>query len=119
VSVTPTDVWYGCRREHAYAGGLVQVHASDRIAQEFHGGIALDLNAGKVYVLVDGRWTDGEPGTSGGLTVKLGETYRCGVETTALLKPLLDNGSIRINYGAKPFTYPMPEGYRPFIDGGQ
>jgi uncharacterized protein YecT (DUF1311 family) len=117
---TPTDVWYGCRREHYYAGGLVQLHGANMPAPPFHAGIALDLAAGKLYVrdsLLG--WSNGAPGTSGGSNMKLAENYRCGVETTALLKPLLDNGALRINLGDDKFFFPIPDGYRPFSDGGQ
>lgn len=117
---TATDVWYGCGREHYHPGGYLQVHIAHAPVPPFHGGIALDLAAGKMYVRNSMQgWNDGEPGTSGGMNLKLGEEYRCGVETTALLKPLLDSGSLRINLGDEKFYFPMPDGYRPFIDGGK
>jgi len=116
---SPTTIWFGCRLEHHYAGGLIQVHASDSIAHPMTGGIALDLDAGKVYVRIDGRWIVGEPGSSGGEDIRLGQQYRCGVETTALLAPLLANGSLVLNYGKAAFVYVLPAGYRPFSDGGE
>lgn len=114
-----TTVWFGCRLEHQYAGGLVQVHAQDTIARPMIGGIALDMDAGKIYVRIDGRWIVGEPGSSGGENIHLGQEYRCGVETTALLAPLLASGSVEINYGKTSFAYLLPAGYRPFSDAGE
>ena len=119
IATNPTDVWYGCRREHFYAGALAQARGSGGLAFQYHGGVALDLNAGKVYVRGDNGWIDGAPGSSGGMAVKLGETYRCGVETTVLVHPLIDQGSVQINYGDQKFFYSMPEGYHPFSDGGK
>jgi uncharacterized protein YecT (DUF1311 family) len=115
----PTTVWFGCRLEHQYAGGLFQVRAKRIIGQPMIGGIALDLDAGKIYVRIDGRWIVGEPGSSSGEDIKLGQQYRCGVETTALLAPLLANGSVEINYGKTSFVYLLPAGYRPFSDDGE
>ncbi len=116
---SPTTVWYGCRLEHQYAGGLFQVRQTDSMARATTGGIALDLDAGKIYVRVEGNWIIGNPGSSGGEDIQLGQKYRCGVETTALLAPFLADGSIRINYGELPFRYSLPDGYRPFSDGGK
>ena len=79
-------------------------------------GFALDLEAGKLYVRRNGAWPRGVPGSSGGMDLKLGRTYRCGADSTALVAPLVEKGFLQLNFGEKAFSYSMPDGYRPFAE---
>ncbi len=114
ISVTdPTVVWWGCRRDRTSIGSLTRVHVTDTNEPIQHGGIALDLVAGKLYVRKDGLWVEGAPGSSGGSDVTPGQPYQCGVETTVELTPLIEQGLVRVNFGDSNFEYALPSGYAP------
>ena len=119
IAITPTAVWWGCRIGYQSYGSLSQIHAADSALPLARGGIALDLEAGKLYVRKDGIWVHGAPGSSGGVDLSPGRPYRCGLETTVALAAMITNGSLRLNFGQEKFDYAMPDGYRPFSDGGQ
>jgi uncharacterized protein YecT (DUF1311 family) len=109
-----TALWWGCRWERDSTGSITRVHAADTAAPTVRGSIALDLDAGKLYVRRNGVWLEGAaPGSSGGNDVTPGRPYRCGVETTLPVGPLLDSHQLRVNFGDAPFDYALPEGYRP------
>jgi uncharacterized protein YecT (DUF1311 family) len=111
-------IWAGCRRPHWHGGATTRIIPAMTYAA-VHIGIALDLNAGKMYMLGPQGWVNnGEPGSSAGLDVKLGQLYRCGLESAIPLRPLLDDHTLDINYGEHGFYYQIPDGYRPFADGG-
>jgi uncharacterized protein YecT (DUF1311 family) len=118
IASTPTAVWWGCRIGYQSFGSLSQIHAADAALPVARGGIALDLEAGKLYVRKDGVWVHGAPDSSGGVDLKLGRAYRCGLETTVGLATMIANGSLRLNFGKEKFDYAMPGGYRSFSDDG-
>jgi uncharacterized protein YecT (DUF1311 family) len=112
---SPTAVWMGCGegKTNTGAGGLVQIRASDGGRATARMGFALDLEDGKLYAHQDGEWVNGEPGSSKGLDVKLARPYRCGIDSTALVAPMVENAMLQVNFGERSFAYPMPNGYRP------
>lgn len=117
---SPTAVMVGCWDQtpggHSY-GNLIQARASDTSGPILRKGFALDLEDGKFYSRTDGNWQGGAPGTSGGYDgLRLGRFYRCGVDSTTMVAPLVRNGYLDINFGEKPFFYQMPEGYRPLSE---
>ena len=87
------------------------MHREDAAKSALHAAIALDLDAGKLYVRWDGLWHEGAPGSSGGIDVTPGQQYRCEVETTVLIQPLLMQGLLKLNFGDTQFDYEMPAGY--------
>lgn len=78
-------------------------------------GIAADLDAGRVYVRRAARWIDGNPGSSGGSELLLGREYRAVVYSSVLLRDLVQQGIVSINFGSKPFADAVPDGYQPFV----
>lgn len=111
-----TAVWWGCRLEHISSGSITHVHSTDTAAPMVRGAIAIDLEAGRIYIRRDGVWVQGAPGSSGGDDVTPGQRYRCGIETTVPVGPLLDAHQLQLNFGDAPFDYALPEGYRPLAD---
>jgi hypothetical protein len=115
---SPTALFIGCideRVDMAY-GDLSQIRSLDQSEPIKRFGFALDLEAGKLYISNNGVWTNGEPGTSGGMDLKLGHPYKVGIETTVLIEPLVYSGYLQFNLGEKAFNYSMPNGYRPFSE---
>ena len=97
-----TAVWWGCRLNQTSTGSLTRVHSTDLERPIVRGGIALDLDVGKVYVRRDGQWLEGAPGNSEGTDVTPGQPYHCGVETTVPIAPSSYPGSSCVSILANP-----------------
>jgi len=110
---SPTALWTGCTNAERASGTLRNIRPVDDGMLPERIGVALDLDDGRIYVRRDGEWRHGVPGSAKGGEVKLGRQYRCGIRSTVPLADLLDAGLVRLNFGAKPFDYAMPDGYRP------
>ena len=95
-------------------GTLVTIRQGEQDVETHTLGVGVDLDNGKVYLGIDGRWERGAPGTTGGLDVELGRDYVGAVTSTVSLRSLLDAGALSVNFGGAPFTYAIPDGYRPF-----
>ncbi|MBC7982761.1 MAG: hypothetical protein H7Y02_02795 [Candidatus Obscuribacterales bacterium] len=106
----------GCEAQDVGGIGLL-INIRPQGAGDYTGrvvyGIALDLDNGKIYSRTNGVWSHGAPGTLGGRDVKLNRLYSCGVTSTIALKPLRERNFISLNFGATPFAYSLPDGYRP------
>jgi uncharacterized protein YecT (DUF1311 family) len=98
------------------AGRLVNIRRRDREMPIARLGLALDVDDGKVYSRANGNWIGGAPGSAQGLDVKLGREYGARVVSSVAMNELVDKQLIQINFGEKPFAYPMPSGYRPFSE---
>jgi hypothetical protein len=48
--------------------------------------------------------------------MKLGRDYGARFTSTVAMGSLLDQKLVQVNFGEKPFDYPMPPGYRPFSE---
>jgi Uncharacterized protein conserved in bacteria len=118
---SPSALFAGCKdkKTQQSSGVLDHIRASNVKAPVVYFGFALDLESGKLYIRRDGIWYKGPPGSSGGLDLKLSHPYSCGIETTALIAPLVDKGYLQPNFGEKPFMYSIPDGYLPFSEGGK
>jgi uncharacterized protein YecT (DUF1311 family) len=92
-------------------GTLVQVRRKDRGEPEQIVGVAVDLDRGVLYLSQDGQWS-ARPGSADGLQVKLGTRYVGMLESSVALQQLLAAGAIKVNFGAEPFAYNIPDGYR-------
>lgn len=77
-------------------------------------GVAVDLDRGKFYHSLNGVWQGGDPGGNGGINIKLERSWQCGIDSTAVLEPLLKKQYIDVNFGERPFIYEPPPGYKPF-----
>lgn len=73
-------------------------------------GIAMDLDAGRLYVRVNGAWVTGDPESGNGRALKKGHEYAAyffasGGEGNR------GAASWRANFGAAPFAHSVPQGY--------
>jgi len=78
-------------------------------------GIAMDLDEGKVYPRVNGRWVQGQPGSNKGLSIKLGRQYIASAEGTIPVSGRMMPDMIAVNLGESAFRYSVPTGYAPFF----
>jgi len=76
-------------------------------------GFALDLDNGKLYESKDGTWFNGTPGSSGGLDILRGRTYKGWVTSSVALNPILKAKAFDINFGERAFVYHTPDGFAP------
>jgi hypothetical protein len=83
-------------------------------------GLALDLDAGLVYVRVNGEWITGEPGSGNGRALKKGREYVPYFYASAIGSGDKRTGqtSWTANFGASAFRHPLPKGYSSY-DGKQ
>lgn len=117
--VTPVDVALLCKpsdpNEFLPAVGL---HANYKPMVNVTGenliGLALDLNKGKLYDSMNGKWQHGKPGSSDGFDVSLGHPLICGIQTNEPVENLLERKLIEVNFGARPFVYTPPPEYKPY-----
>jgi len=99
-------------------------------------GIALDLDKGELSYHVNGEWITGLPGAGKGIALKSGRSYVLGVSVAAssstvpkdlyasFIKNRVDPEQLKIwaqhhdrwhvNFGEKPFKYPMPKGFKAY-----
>jgi uncharacterized protein YecT (DUF1311 family) len=95
------------------AGTLVNIRRRDRDAPPERLGVAADLDNGQVYLRWNGAWTE-PPGSSRGIDIKLGRKYLASINSSASLKDLIERKLVEINFGARPFAYALPDGYRSY-----
>lgn len=87
-------------------------------------GVAADFEEQFLYILVNGKWITGEPGSKNGKRIRKGTEYRACVLTSGTTSGDVERGGRQsdstweVNFGTKPFAHPVPAGYRPF-QGGQ
>jgi len=78
-------------------------------------GVAVDLDAGRLYRHRDGNWLGGVvPGSPRGVELRRDAEYVAELSSSVRLEPLLQQGIVRLNYGDQPFERPPPAGYRGF-----
>jgi uncharacterized protein YecT (DUF1311 family) len=98
-------------------GGIQAIRRHSIGAPAINVGIALDLDDGKLYVRRNGLW-DSAPGSAGGLDLKLGRPYQAKLSSSVSLTPYLDKNLVEVNFGQRPFTYALPDGYVALDPGG-
>ncbi len=106
-------LFIGVRTSSLSTGTLVTIHRQDAAREPVNIGVAVDLDAGKLYIRRNGAWHEGAPGESGGQDLKLGRPYNGWVSSSVALGPALKEHSIEPNFGQQPFVYALPDGYRP------
>lgn len=110
-------LWLGCweGKTNTSVGTLVQVRDVKGASGNVRYGFALDLDAGRLYISVDGAWPNGEPGSMRGVATQAGGEYKCGAESTMPIGPLIERGLLTVNYGIPhSFPYHLPLGYLAF-----
>jgi len=82
-------------------------------------GLAIDLEAARLYVRRNGTWVDGAPGNAG-VGIAIGHTRRAYVVAVAISRrPVAgESDAWSVNFGGAPFAHPVPPGYRSY-DGRQ
>jgi hypothetical protein len=95
---------------HSY--GLIRKH--EKIKDGDLIGVALDLDNWKVNYHINGRWRYGDPGKK--LRGKRLQPYRAYYAAFSAAHPVSAEKSDAwiANFGATPFVYQMPDGYRPY-----
>lgn len=116
---TPVDVTSSCRPSnpneylpsvgfHTTYKPMVNITGENLI------GLAVDLNKGKLYSSMNGIWQHGKPGSSDGMDISLGRTWRCGIQSNEPVENLLKRKFIEVNFGGKPFVYAPPPEYKAY-----
>lgn len=86
-------------------------------------GIAADFDNQIMYHHVNGKWQTGAPGSGSGKKLQKGVEYRAcflaaGSTSSGVARGEKQSDTTwEINFGSKPFTHPLPAGYRPFQGG--
>lgn len=109
-----TTIFVGVHGDRHNAGRNIRIRKRDSVAKPIVIGVALDMDAGKVYLHKNGVWPGGEPGSSGGLSLKFGNSYLPIVSSSASLTDYLRDGVVQVNFGDKPFAHQPPTGYLPY-----
>ena len=110
-------LWLGCweGNTNTSTGMIVYVRDEKGAPGNIRYGFALDLDAGRLYISTNGAWPNGEPGSARGIPAKVGGEYRCGVESTMPIGPLIERGLLAVNYGIPhAFPYRIPSGFLSF-----
>lgn len=110
-------LWLGCweGETNTSTGMIVYVRDEKGAPGKVIYGFALDLDAGRLYISMNGAWQNGEPGSGRGIPTKVGGEYRCGVESTVPIAPLIEHGLMAVNYGIPhSFPYRIPSGFLSF-----
>lgn len=79
-------------------------------------GIAANLDSREVYFSINGQWLFGSPATGNGIKLKENQDYAAGASVSSDSREVTD--VMAMNFGVKPFNYPIPEGYISY-DGKQ
>lgn len=108
-------IWVEVKSDES-AGDFVTIRKRDRTSEPLTVGIAADLDNGMVYIREDGDWSNGEPGTSKGIEIKLNRAYQAGVDSSVSLADLMKKGLVKVNFGKERFAYSLPNGYKPFAE---
>lgn len=114
----PMAMWIGCTdaKRSNDIGTLIQIRPrSAQIPETL--GLALDLDRGKLFISRNGLWQGSVTDSRGGRTIKQGLSYVCGLESTLVIRSLLENNAVNVNLGEMPFRFSMPMNYRPFQTG--
>jgi hypothetical protein len=80
-------------------------------------GMAVDFDHSRLFTRVNGVWTDGEPGSGGGLAFASEKAYRACFQAFGVTESELPQGTAssettwQVNFGGRPFESPMPPGY--------
>jgi len=94
-------------------GSLITVRRIDKVVEVYTLGFAIDLDNGKFYTSKNGAWEQGTPGSSGGMDLIRGRSYRGQLTSSVALNALLKSHVLDVNFGDRAFVYHIPDGYSP------
>jgi uncharacterized protein YecT (DUF1311 family) len=94
-------------------GELITVRRIDKVVEVYTLGFAIDLDNAKFYTSRNGAWAGGAPGSSGGMDLLRGRSYRGELTSSVSLNSLLNSHLLNVNFGDRGFTYHLPDGYSP------
>jgi len=78
-------------------------------------GLAVDLDAGRLYFHVDGQWLGGEPQSSKGIALPRGAEYVLATSVHPWSERQMDAWGF--NFGASKFRHPPPAGFVAYVGG--
>lgn len=77
-------------------------------------GVAVDLDARRLFRHHDGEWKGQSPSAGQGLGIPHAEEYFAEVYSSVSIDSLVRDKTVRVNFGAEPFAYALPAGYVAF-----
>ncbi|HAO19902.1 MAG TPA: hypothetical protein DCQ37_05055 [Desulfobacteraceae bacterium] len=110
-----TTLWLGASSSYGNTGRLFNIRRKDVNQSIVRLGFGFDFDNGKYFQHTNGAWLK-PPGSAEGFDMKTGHNYSAYITSSVAMNPMLANKSLQINFGDQPFAYPMPNGYRPFIE---
>lgn len=117
IGVIPVAAGQERRSHHVHPNTPTVVFGHrDEIAHNDVIGIAIDLDAGKLFISRNGSWLNGAPG-SGGVPLKVGQAYYI-VAVLSASSSSTGTDSWTANFGKTNFRYPIPPGFKSY-DGRQ
>nr|WP_246463309.1 lysozyme inhibitor LprI family protein [Nitrospirillum iridis] len=108
-----TALFLGVESREGSYGTLMQLRHNRANEPKHVVGLAVDLDAGWVYLRPDGQWRGGAPGQTGGIQTPPRLPTRIGLTSSVAMGDLVKDGLISVNFGERPFLYAVPDGYRP------
>ncbi len=107
------SIFVGVKGIGSSAVGTLQTIHTHHVGQpKVNVGIAVDLDDGKLYIRINGAW-QAEPGSAGGIDLKLGRPYVSALSSSVPLDAYLTDGLVDMNFGQRWFVYALPDGYQP------
>ena len=106
-------LFIGVKSPYQSTGTLLTIHKRDATRGSVNVGVAVDLDAGKLYLRDNGAWRNGPPGSSGGEDLPLGRPYQGWVSSSSSLSRALASHILAPNLGQQAFVYALPDGYQP------
>lgn len=82
-------------------------------------GVAVDLDAKKFFHHRDGSWKGKPPSSGNGLILPSGDYFVAEVSSSISMSSLIKEKVLSVNFGDRPFVYPLPAGYAAFDGGSQ
>lgn len=80
-------------------------------------GVAVDLDAGQVYLRENGKWITGAPESGAGLAIRKNSRVKASVNSSVPLNAAIDQKLVLINFGTLPFAEAPPAGFAPYRSG--
>lgn len=103
---------FGPNAAGGYAYPVISLNTPGRLKDGDVVGIAMDLDAARLYYHVNGAWMAGPP-PQAGVAIAPGREYRAAVTlTTAPTGQASDAWTA--NFGQTPFVFPVPRGFQPY-----
>jgi uncharacterized protein YecT (DUF1311 family) len=99
-------------KQGTMSGSLITIRSTKTVAR-YALGYAMDLDNGKLYVRMNGKWNRGVPGSSGGINLTVGRESIGILSSSVAIDSFLKSGLLDVNFGDRAFAYHLPDGYSP------